>query len=153
MDQVAIPGAVEPSQWMVVFHPTSSLRWASFLACGRFKHVSAWGYYAGFKAWIIFDPQWASLRLTMISHERAVDAFVAATEGCVILKIERSDRDTALAPLSRFGFYCVPAIKHLLGVRCAAWRPDALYRHLLRKGGMPINGQNTADSGRSEPSD
>jgi hypothetical protein len=39
-------------------------------------------------------------------------------------------------PWMRLGMFCTTAVSHLIGVRCSALRPDALYRHLQRKGGV-----------------
>lgn len=150
MDRVPLAGAVEPVEWLVVFHPETTVPLVRWLCWGRFKHVSAWGYYPGIKAWLIFDPSWDGLRLSMIPHDAAHAAFREYTRGCEIVKLARAG-EIGLSPLSRLGFWCVPAIKHLLGVRCASMRPDAFYRHILRRGGIPIGEQNSTTSARCEP--
>jgi hypothetical protein len=152
MDEIALPIAVEPSEWFVVFHTRSTSKPLSALACGRFKHVSAFGYYAGFKAWLVYDAQISGLRIPLISTDAAPAVLGAYTKNCVLVKFRRRDEPIGIAPTSRFGFYCVPAIKHLLGVRCLALRPDALYRHILRNGGVVIDGS-AENPHRPEPRD
>lgn len=143
-------GSIEPGEWFIVFHPDTAIPFVRAVCPGRFKHVSAWGYYPGFKSWLIFDPQWGGLRLSMISHADMPTAFPEYTRGCEVVKMVRAG-EIGLSPLSRLGFWCVPAIKHLLGVRCATWRPDAFYRHILRRGGIPIGKQNSTTCARLEP--
>lgn len=147
VDEIATPpDAIEPSEWFVVFHTKAMNRVFSALACGRFKHVSALGYCAGFKAWLLFDPQWSGLRITLHSHDAMRKFFADYSRGCAVVKIARSTDAMRLS--SRLGFYCVPAIKQLLGLRSGALRPSALYRQLLRNGGVLIDaGQPSANSG------
>lgn len=140
MDEVPIPTVAEPAEWFVLFHTKAFNRWFSLIALGRFKHVSAIGYYPGFKAWIVYDVQFSRTQLVLIARDAAARATLARyTAGCTMVKIARRD---GWSPLwSRFGFFCVPAIKHLLGVRSCALRPDALYAHLIRNGGIAIDGR------------
>jgi len=39
----------------------------------------------------------------------------------------------------RLGFWCVPAMAHLVGCRTQALRPDGLYRAMLRQGGAVVD--------------
>jgi hypothetical protein len=74
----------------------------------------------------------------------------AIVEGNAVVSMPR--RDDGL-PLMRFGLFCTTAIKHLIGVRCVAIRPDALYRHCIAHGGtLSDDGtKETRSCGRSEP--
>ena len=134
MDTIELPDAIEPIHWNVVFHPSES-RAARFWL-GRFQHVSAFTYVPGVGAWIMFDCQWGGVRIALIPR---INVLVAYTRGCAIVKFDRRYQPFAL--LSRFGFYCVPAIKQLLGLSCVAATPDALYCHLIANGGELISGQ------------
>lgn len=40
-------------------------------------------------------------------------------------------------PMLRLGFWCAPAVAHLLGIRSCALVPIQLYRDLLRRGATP----------------
>lgn len=135
---------VEPTEWFIVFHRKSMNRVLSALAFGDLKHVSAFAYCAGFKAWLIYDVTWSGTRIWLADK----DAVLRWSAGCDILKIERTDR--RMGPSSRLGLYCVTAIKHLIGLKCVAATPGALYRHILRNGGILISEQRpSAPTGRS----
>lgn len=137
-DVVATPFESEPVEWFVVFHRKAASRLFSLLAFGEFKHVSAFGYCPGFKVWLIYDVQWSGTRLKLLANteagKRAIGAWV---EDCDILKIAHQRQTPGFS--SRLGFYCVTAAKHLIGLRCVAVRPDALYRQIIRNGGTPIH--------------
>ena len=40
--------------------------------------------------------------------------------------------------IMRLGMWCVPAVKHLLGLRCVAMTPKGLHDYLLRNGAKPL---------------
>jgi hypothetical protein len=140
--------ATEPHQWFAGFSRTAAtpaVRWFP----GEFKHVVAFGYVPGHKAWLYYDVQLTRTRLLLIPHPEFIDN--GYTDGMVILRVKAGPG--GWSPATRLGFYCVPALKHLLGLRCLALTPDGLYRHILRNGGMRIDGtgpaQHPGDSGRS----
>ena len=138
MDTITPFSTVEPNDWLVVFHRKTKIRWLKWLAMGEFVHVSALAYCAGFKAWLVYDTQLNGTRLFLIPHGDAVKSFfVEHADGAEIVRFRRQYGGMGFT--SRLGFYCVPAIKHLLAVRCGAWRPDALYRELIRLGGTRVN--------------
>jgi hypothetical protein len=47
--------AIEPERWVLVFQRESKVWWVRLLACGKYKHVAAYAYLPGFKAWLIYD--------------------------------------------------------------------------------------------------
>jgi hypothetical protein len=147
MDENALPDAVEPTEWYVIFRRKVAVPWLRWFALGEFKHVSAMTYCAGFKAWLVYDTQLRGTRIFLVAHGHngAVikPFFTEYTRDCAIVKIARGDAYMGLS--SRWGLYCVNEIKHLVGVRCASIRPDALYRALLRNGGILIDEQRRAD--------
>ena len=134
MDTYELPDAIEPTYWNVVFHPSQSR--LNRLLLGRFQHVSAFTYIPGVGAWIMIDCQWGGMRIALIPR---INILVAYTRGCAVIKFDRRYQRFALA--SRLGYYCVPAIKQLLGLSCVAATPDAFYRHLIKHGGELISGQ------------
>lgn len=122
----------EPTEWFVVFHRKSTHRILSFLALGPYKHVSAFAYAPGFKAWVIYDVQWRGTSIRIVDQA----ALLELTRGLDILKVSRTGAH--MGGSSRLGLYCVTAVKHLLGLRCVAATPTQLYRHILRSGGIDI---------------
>jgi hypothetical protein len=127
-----LPPAIEPDYWNLVFHPSAS-RLARLLL-GRFQHVSAFTYVPGYHGWILYDVQWRGVRIMVLPR---VAALVNYTRGCAVIKFTR--RYDRMPLYSRFGFYCVPAIKHLIGLSCVAAFPDALYRAVIANGGEVIS--------------
>jgi hypothetical protein len=146
MDTHTLPDAIEPTYWNVVFHP--SVTWFHRMVLGRFQHVSAFTYIPGTGAWIMVDCQWGGMRIAFIPR---INVLVAYTSDCSVIKFDRVYAPFALA--SRFGFYCVPAIKQLLGLSCVAATPDGLYRHLIRHGGELISGQRVDTAAAAAGSD
>lgn len=134
MDAARLTGAFEPQRWNLVFHMKTKLWWLQWL--GRFKHVSAFTYIPGAKLWFVYDFQLTGIRTMFFSHAEWIGGVVQDwTRDCEILVIERKvNEKNRLA--SRFFFYCVPAIKDLIGMTGGALRPDALYRDVLRNGGV-----------------
>ena len=127
-----LPPAIEPDYWNLVFHPSESI--LPRLLLGRFQHVSAFTYIPGFAGWILYDVQWGGVRIAMFSK---VAHLVAYTRGCTVVKFAR--RYDHMPLYTRLGFYCVPAIKHLIGLSCVAVSPDGLYRAVIANGGEVIS--------------
>lgn len=127
----------EPAEWFLVFHRTSTSRLLSFIAFGELKHVSAFGYCAGFDAWIVYDVTWKGTRVRLVRNDAAgQQAIIDMTRGCDMLKIAHAGQLPSWS--SRIGFYCVSSVKHLLGLRCVAITPTQLYRYLRKTGAMTI---------------
>jgi len=139
-----LPAAIEPAEWFVVFHVKSATRWLGLITPGRYKHVSAVGYCAGYKAWLLYDVQLSRTRL-MLLDKPTVLAWMA---DCDVVRIAAATRPMGLR--CRFGLTCVTAVKHLLGLLCVAPTPTALYRHILRNGGIPIGRRCSGTSGRPQ---
>jgi len=146
MDTIALPDAIEPTYWNVVFHPSQTR--LDRLLLGRFRHVSAFTYIPGVAAWVMVDCQWGGMRIAFIPR---LAVLIAYTSGCTVVKFDRRYERFALA--SRLGYYCVPAIKQLLGLSCVAATPDGLYRHLIANGGELISGQRVDTAAAAAGSD
>ena len=132
MDTHILPDAIEPDYWNVVFHPSETR--VAELTLGRFQHVSAFTYIAGFSGWLLYDVQWGGVRIAMLGK---VAHLVAYTRNCTVVKFSR--RYDHMPLVTRAGFYCVPAIKHLIGLSCVAVSPDGLYRAVIANGGEVIS--------------
>lgn len=134
---ISVLRPIEPDRWTVVFHVKRASWWVELLAFGRFKHVSAFAYVPLMRAWLVYDVQQAGTSLTVIPDcDSAITLLDKLYGDCVMLSVRRQE---PCGNAFRLGFWCVPAIKHLLGVRCGALRPDALYRHLRRNGAELID--------------
>jgi len=151
LDRSNLPAASESDYWYVVFHEKTSLRWLWWI--GRFKHVSAFTYVAGFRMWEVYDVQNHRTRILRFSHDEWIKrSFRVWTADAAVVKIScREVECTRIA--SRFLFFCGPAIKHLIGLSCLAVRPDAIYRECLRNGGELLGPKDAEHSGRPELAD
>lgn len=130
--------AFEPEVWTVVFHRKSSRRWIDWLAFGEFKHVSAFAYLAGIRAWLVYDVQHSGTQLVVIPDcDTAISLLDRMYGDCLQVRMRRGEGGPGGA---RLGFFCVPAVKHLLRIRSSALRCNALLRHLLANGGEVTHG-------------
>jgi hypothetical protein len=133
-----IPAGSEPAEWFVAFHRECDSKIISFLAFGEFKHVLAFGYCPGLKVWIVFDVTWQKTWVRLLSHEQgALEQIAEITRNCAVVKIAPQGRTPRL--ITRIGYFCVPAIISLLGLKCVAITPTSLYRYLRKNGGYEIN--------------
>ncbi len=140
MDVVSLPAAIEADEFFLVFHRHTDYWWLRPI--GRYKHISAFAYVPGFKCWYLYDVQIAGTRVMHFSHDEWLGrSWRIWTRDSDMVKIKRLD---AGPKMIRFFFYCGPAIKHLIGLRCLALRPDAIYRQVIRRGGVPVEPEKTA---------
>ena len=132
----------EPSAWFLAFFETTSLGWLNRAPLLRFRHVSAFGYAPGFNCWIFYDVHWRGVSIYLVSHETAKARIGELTRGAIVVRMAR--REDALPLHARLGFYCVPAMKHLVGLACVAVTPDGFYRSVLKAGGEVVFGCESA---------
>jgi hypothetical protein len=143
---------VEARRWTVVFHRKADSWFFAAIALGRFKHVSAFAWLPELGIWQFYDVGFRRTRITCQADGVAAHATIAAImEGnCAVTIAPRDDN----LPLMRLGMFCTTAVAHLVGLRCGALRPDALYRHLIAKGGVVRDDETSRSAprrGRSEP--
>lgn len=127
------PFGVEATRWTVVFHRKAENRFFSLIALGKFKHVSALAWVPELNQWWIYDVGFRRTRLKVIedgSHAKQMIGSIVRGNATVTIDVRNE------LPWMRLGMFCTTAVSHLLGVRCAALRPDALYRKLMASGGI-----------------
>ena len=133
MREVAAAG-IEAKRWTVVFHRHAEHWFFRAIALGHFKHVSAIAWLPEIGQWWVYDVGFRRTRLRVLEDSQAAqDAIAGIIRGNATVTIDI--REDGL-PWMRLGLFCTTAVSHLLGVRCAALRPDALYRHLIAQGGV-----------------
>ena len=141
---------IEARRWTVVFHRKAENRVFGAIALGHFKHVSAFAFIPELGVWIIYDVGFRRTRIELLSetdHAKTILANIVKGNAIVTLEVSE-DR----LPLMRWGLFCTTAVAHLVGLRCVALRPDALYRQMVKAGGVVVDdgSQETRDSGRPE---
>lgn len=123
---------VEPAMWFLIFETRAPKRWLHWLAMGRFKHVSALGWLQDQRAWVHYDVCLGRTRISVMPDcLGASDRIAALREEAVTLAMEGGREPGRWL---RLGFWCVPAVAHLVGIKGTPLRPDALYRMALAQG-------------------
>jgi hypothetical protein len=138
---------IEAVRWTVVFHRKTDHWFFRAIALGHFKHVSALAWIPDLGQWWIYDVGFRRTRLkVLVDGEQAKAIIGAIIRGNATITVDV--RDDQL-PWMRLGMFCTTAVAHLIGVRCAALRPDALYRKLIASGGVLRDDavQSATDSG------
>lgn len=137
-----LPEVVEVVDWTLVFHRSAAARWVERLACGRYKHVSAFAWVRELRVWVIYDVKLSGSPILLLpDSQAALDRLAEHTCGADLMRMPRRAGGGFA-----FGFFCVPAIKHLVGLRGGALRPDALWRDCLRQGGKVVDGSESANA-------
>jgi len=125
---------IEPS-WILLFSKKRGRWWVRLLACGRYHHVKAIAYLPAMRAWLFYDVKFNGTRL-MLAREAdpGTPAFLHDyLDSCDLVAMPRLPIPKRVAPHA--GFWCTLAMKHLVGIRAAALRPDRLWRVSLAAGG------------------
>lgn len=125
------------SEWFVVFGDLAAGRswWDVFTRPG-FRHVFAFGFCVEAQAWVLFDVRMYGLEVCVLSRvEVEVILTAAQLQGCRVLKYQWAPLRRRPLRLGRLlGFWCAPAISHLLRLDGTAIRPEGLYRMMRRAG-------------------
>lgn len=128
-------------EWLVAFidDPRQSRPWWDRLFCRpAFRHVQAWGWDADAKVWVIYSVFTTSTMLDALPDGELADATIGgmvAVSSHVLRFRPPPEPERGLT--LRIGFWCVPAVAHLLGIRSRALVPVQLYRELLARGATP----------------
>lgn len=124
----------EPLTWLVVFQSKSSMWWINRFVPGRFKHVVAAGWVEASKVWIFYEVYWGRTSVQAMPEAEGTAYFgrlMGADPDAAVLRVEAREARPACF---RLGFWCVPAVKHLVGLRSGALRPDRLWRDCIASG-------------------
>ncbi len=148
--QATVLKAAEATRWTIVFHRRAENRIFGLIAMGRFKHVSAFAWLPGPRVWIHYDLGFCRTRIIVLPDTAESKAYLGAliTGNAIITMKVRGDA----RPIMRLGLFCTSAVKHLIGLRSSALRPDALFASCLRHGGELSDdaGQNNPAAGRPD---
>jgi hypothetical protein len=131
---------IEPN-WILLFSKKRGRWWVRLLACGRYHHVKAIAYLPAMHAWLFYDVKFNGTRLMLIREDDPGSrAFLHYyLDSCDLVAMPQLPIPRRVAPQA--GFWCTLAIKHLVGIRAAALRPDQLWRDSIAAGGKPYEGK------------
>lgn len=143
------PGGGEPIEWFVCFCRRAATPWLERLPIGEFKHVRAFGCVPSINTWVFFDP---ALNRTSIKVARGPAATALMHEWLIDSEVVRMRSSHRTTNIPRLGAWCVPAIKHIVGIRSGALLPDGLHRYCMDTGGQLIESNNAPEGEKSSPS-
>lgn len=121
-------------EWFIVFDGGRRHFWWDRWTGPGMRHVQAMRP-IGADAWLLVNPCADRLNVEVVGGA-FVDRVIAKAhrEGGCVLKFQALD---AAERTLRLGGWCVPVVRHLLGIRGCALRPRGLWRDLLRRGAVP----------------
>jgi hypothetical protein len=127
---------IEPN-WILLFSKKRGRWWVRLLAWGRYHHVKAMAFLPTMQAWLFYDVKFNGTRLMLApDDDPGTPAFLRDyLDSCDLVAMPRLPIPKRVAPHA--GFWCTLAMKHLVGIRAAALRPDRLWRATLAAGGKP----------------
>jgi hypothetical protein len=127
---------IEPN-WILLFCKKRGRWWVRLLACGRYHHVKAIAYLPAMRAWLFYDVKFNGTRLMLAPEDDpGTHAFLHDyLDSCDLVAMPRLPIPRRVAPHA--GFWCTLAMKHLVGIRTGALRPDRLWRDSVAAGGRP----------------
>jgi hypothetical protein len=141
---------IEPN-WILLFSKKRGRWWVRLLAWGRYHHVKAIAYLPAMRAWLFYDVKFNGTRLMLAREDDpGTGAFLHDyLDSCDPVAMPRLPIPKRVAPHA--GFWCTLAMKHLVGIRTAALRPDRLWRDSVAAGGKPYEnrlgeGSNVAEA-------
>jgi hypothetical protein len=128
--------------WYVAFYNDARRHWWSWMCRDGFRHVAAFAYDAEAAVWLVYDVTLSRTVIRALSSSQ-MDAWVdALPANHRIVRFEAAAQPRP--PGLRVGFWCAPAVAHVVGVASRALRPEALYRDLLAQGARPAFESNPA---------
>jgi hypothetical protein len=131
-----IRALIEPN-WTLLFSKKRGRWWVRLLACGRYHHVKAIAYLPAMRAWLFYDVKFNGTRLMLAREgDPGTRAFLHDyLDSCDLVAMPRLPIPKRVA--AHAGFWCTLAMKHLVGIRTGALRPDRLWRDSVAAGGRP----------------
>lgn len=134
-----------PDHWLLIFETKS--HWLVEKLCpGRFKHVCVAGYVAAIDTWVVYSVELDGTKIGAFRPGKDFQDWLAiAVARAGVLKVPVGK--PGMQPW--FKFWCVPAVKHLVGIRGGALWPDQLWRYCLANGAEMISDGDSAPSANS----
>jgi hypothetical protein len=121
--------------WLIAFSEGTGRQWWKPLLKPGYRHVCAASYFADMERWLYIDPTYRGLEIEMWKPEDfGARLEQMARDSTLILRVP-SATDRNMPPLS---WFCVGAVKALLGLPTVAVTPWQLSRQLLGMGAETV---------------
>lgn len=121
------PEVALPARWLVCFHERAANRWVERVP-GRFKHVSAIGWFPAVRQWVLHDFGLGGTSVVIWPDGRLSGMGAWIDDAVVVSVPARAHGPARLRFRHLFGFWCVPAVRHLTGVEGRAFLPDGFLK-------------------------
>ena len=139
-----IKADLQVEQWFFCFKERSGYAWMNYPPGFKFRHVRSFGKVRGADAWLFVDTAWHT-GLALVIPDSQADSFIAAfTEDTTMVSLDRPCTDDCgfmLRPLM-----CTTVVAHFAGIGGWLFTPDALFKRLLRLGGVVVRCENPSKS-------
>ena len=130
---------LEPEEinvWFLAFFTRCGSEFFNRWVPGKYKHVSAFAFSPSTKTWVWYDVSLKGTKIMLLPPGWQSDEILAfMTREADILRVERGKVPSVGM---RLGFWCVPAVKHLIWSNCSALIPSTLWRYCLKDGAKII---------------
>jgi hypothetical protein len=126
-----------PVVWQVCFADRVRRAPWDWICPQNYRHAFLLGYLPGLDRWLCYDVLFFKTEITVLPGALAGRLLTTAQrQGGVLNWPAPGALKASWWP--RFGFWCVPAIKHVLGLRCVAMTPKGLHDWMVRHGARPL---------------
>jgi len=137
------------TEWMVFFCDAGRYAWWDIFTRRGFRHVAAAACDPGKRVWIMFDPTRAGIRFDVYgwddpSVDERLGEWLHWSDGRYLRVKTGGQRKRQ--PLF---FGCIGALKALLGVRCGAFTPYGVFKHLIAQGAEIVHVEPVQQTGHS----
>ena len=118
--------------------------WTDWLCSENFRHCAPFWFDAHIQRWVIMDSVPLGIHYAHLSPEEFDEWLVLVKRAGA--RILRTNKRNSPHFFSRLGLWCVPFTAHVIGSRSSAWRPEGLWRDLLKEGAVPAFDNQRQDS-------
>jgi hypothetical protein len=134
---VPIPRTVTPTPrlWIVFFTDADRAWWWTRFFRRGFRHVCAASWYAGAERWVYFNPVARGTVLEVMTDAEFGPRFQQLIRDSSAILRMRTVHERSNPPAA---FFCVGAIKGLLGIKSWALGPYGLWKELKARGAEPV---------------
>jgi hypothetical protein len=129
-----------PELWNVCFSGVKRNRWLDRFLKPGFRHVFLVGFVTEFGHWLLYEVLFHYSVVAIVSGDYAAGLLTIAMREGDVLTV-RPEFHVKRRWQHALGFWCVPAIRHVLGLRCVAITPFGLHRYLLARGAVSLKAE------------
>jgi hypothetical protein len=138
-----------PPLWMIFFWDGPRLGWWDVFTRPGFRHVGAAAWFPSQERWVFYDVSREGTEISVLREEESEEKFCAWVGAASHILRMPGPAGKVSVPSC---FYCVGAMKSLLGIKGRALVPQQLHAHLLRIGAEVVEmpgASSEAPAGRS----